>query len=135
VGTAVDMSGVTRAKAVPLDRLEAFVRNGMLASPSCNVFCIDFGIAFTPELGVLGDLRLRLDPARLSVVNDGVAWGPVAMREQDGGPFSGCADAAGAGRGAGPGGAARAVDRRRAQFNRRAAPTPNSPTPRCSAWS
>jgi hypothetical protein len=36
----------------------------MGASPSWNVFCIDFGIAFTPDLGVIGDLRLRIDPAR-----------------------------------------------------------------------
>ena len=62
LGTAVDMSGVTRAKGVPVDRLEAFVHNGMGASPSWNVFCVDFGIAFTPDLGVTGDLRLRIDP-------------------------------------------------------------------------
>ena len=62
LGTVVDMSGVTRAKAVPVDRLEAFVHVGMGASPSWNVFCVDFGVAFTPELGVIGDLRLRLDP-------------------------------------------------------------------------
>jgi glutamine synthetase len=91
LGTAVDMSGVTRAKAVPLDRLEAFVRNGMGASPSWNVFCVDFGIAFTPELGVTGDLRLRIDPARLTVVDDGVAWAPARFGGQDGEPFAGCA--------------------------------------------
>ena len=34
----------------------------MGASPSWNVFCVDFGIAFTPALGVTGDLRLRIDP-------------------------------------------------------------------------
>jgi glutamine synthetase len=91
VGTAVDMSGVTRAKAVPLDRLEAFVRNGMGASPSWNVFCVDFGIAFTPDLGVIGDLRLRIDPAWLTVVDEGVAWAPASFTEQDGEPFAGCA--------------------------------------------
>ena len=62
VGTVVDMAGVTRAKAVPRDRLAAFVQVGMGASPSWNVFCVDFGVAFTPPLGVTGDLRLRIDP-------------------------------------------------------------------------
>jgi glutamine synthetase len=91
LGTAVDMSGVTRAKGVPIERLAAFVRNGMGASPSWNVFCVDFGIAFTPELGVVGDLRLRIDPTRLTVVDDGVAWAPACFQQQDGGPFAGCA--------------------------------------------
>jgi glutamine synthetase len=91
LGTVVDMSGVTRAKGVPLDRLEAFVVSGMGASPSWNVFCVDFGIAFTPELGVTGDLRLRLDPTRLTVVDDGLAWAPAAMQQQDGASFPGCA--------------------------------------------
>ena len=91
LGTAVDLSGVTRAKGVPVERVAAFVRNGMGASPSWNVFCVDLGIAFTPDLGVTGDLRLRLDPTRLTVVDDGVAWAPVSMQEQDGGEFPGCA--------------------------------------------
>jgi glutamine synthetase len=63
----------------------------MGASPSWNVFCVDFGIAFTPELGVTGDLRLRIDPARLTVVDDGVAWAPASFGQQDGAPFAGCA--------------------------------------------
>jgi len=91
LGTAVDMSGVTRAKAVPLDRLPAFVDVGMGASPSWNVFCVDFGIAFTPELGVIGDLRLRIDPDRLTIVDEGIAWAPGTFGEQDGSPFPGCA--------------------------------------------
>lgn len=91
LGTAVDMAGVTRAKAVPLDRLGAFVEVGMGASPSWNVFCVDFGIAFTPELGVVGDLRLRIDPDRLAVVDEGIAWAPGDFGEQDGRPFPGCA--------------------------------------------
>ena len=62
LGTVVDPAGVTRAKAVPRDRLPVFVDVGMGASPSWNVFCVDFGIAFTPALGVTGDLRLRIDP-------------------------------------------------------------------------
>lgn len=90
LGTMVDYSGVTRAKGVPLARLDAFVRNGMGASPSWLVFCVDFGIAFTPDLGVAGDLRLRIDPDRLTVVDDGIAWAPATLHEQDGSVFPGC---------------------------------------------
>jgi glutamine synthetase len=90
VGTVVDMAGVTRAKAVPRDRLAAFVQVGMGASPSWNVFCVDFGVAFTPALGVTGDLRLRIDPEMLTVVDDGIAWAPADLHEQDGAPYRGC---------------------------------------------
>ena len=90
LGTAVDYSGVTRSKGVPVSRLDAFVSSGMGASPSWVVFCIDFGIAFTPSLGVTGDLRLRLDPHRLTVVDDGIAWAPTTLHFQDGSIFPGC---------------------------------------------
>jgi glutamine synthetase len=91
LGTAVDMSGVTRAKGVPVGRLGAFVHSGMGASPSWNVFCVDLGIAFTPDVGVTGDLRVRIDPEVLTVVDDGIAWAPGGLSRQDGGSFAGCA--------------------------------------------
>jgi glutamine synthetase len=91
IGTAVDFSGVTRAKAVPIARFPAFVENGMGASPSWLVFCADFGIAFTPELGVTGDLRLRIDPEATTVTDHGVAWAPAEFFQQDGERFAGCA--------------------------------------------
>jgi glutamine synthetase len=84
VGSVIDFGGVARAKAVPLARLASFVTDGMGASPSWNVFCIDDSIAFTPSFGVVGDLRLHVDPAALSVVAPGVAWGPAEVTEQDG---------------------------------------------------
>ena len=84
------MAGVTRAKAVPRDRFAAFVEIGMGASPSWLVFCADFGIAFTPDLGVTGDLRLRIDPEATTVIDHGVAWAPADFLEQDGEPFRGC---------------------------------------------
>jgi glutamine synthetase len=90
LGSVVDMAGVTRAKAVPLWRLPEFVDVGMGASPSWNVFCVDFGVAFTPALGVVGDLRLRVDPERLTVVDDHVAWAPADLHAQDGAPYPGC---------------------------------------------
>ncbi|WP_307794436.1 glutamine synthetase family protein [Arthrobacter cavernae] len=84
VGTVVDLAGVTRAKGIPLRRLAAFQDSGMGAAPSWNVFCVDNGIAFTPSIGVVGDLRLRLDTGQVRVVDDGLAWGPANFHNQDG---------------------------------------------------
>jgi glutamine synthetase len=75
---------VTRAKYVPLRRLEAFQRSGMGVSPSWSVFCVDSGIAFTPNIGVDGDLRIRIDPADLRLVEDGIAWAPGDLTDQQG---------------------------------------------------
>jgi glutamine synthetase len=91
LGTAVDFSGVTRAKGVPIARFPAFVESGMGASPSWLVFCVDPGIAFTPELGVTGDLRLRIDSEATTVTDHGVAWAPAEFFQQDGEHFAGCA--------------------------------------------
>lgn len=63
VGTVVDNSGAFRAEAVPVRRFPAFVEAGMGASPSWLVFCVDTGTAFTAEFGVVGDLRLRIEPS------------------------------------------------------------------------
>lgn len=90
-GSIVDMAGVSRAKYVPSDRLDAFHRAGMGASPSWSVFCVDGSIAFTPTLGVVGDLRIRIDPADLRVVEDGIGWAPGDLWLQDGTPSPMCA--------------------------------------------
>lgn len=90
LGTVVDLAGVTRTKGVPVDRFPAFAEAGMGASPSWLVFCVDAGIAFTPDLGVTGDLRLRIDPDLVTVVDDGVAWAPAVIEQQDGTPFAAC---------------------------------------------
>jgi glutamine synthetase len=84
VGSVIDFAGVARAKSVPLGRLGSFVTAGMGASRSWNVFCIDDSIAFTEKLGVVGDLRLHVDPFALCVVAPGVAWAPGEFTEQDG---------------------------------------------------
>ena len=67
-GSITDLAGVTRAKYVPLRRLGHFQRAGMGVSPSWSVFCVDSGIAFTPTIGVVGDLRIRIDPADLRLI-------------------------------------------------------------------
>jgi len=89
-GSITDLAGVTRAKYVPLRRLAAFVRAGMGVSPSWSVFCVDSGIAFTPSIGVVGDLRIRIDPADLRHVDDGVAWAPGDLHDQQGSPAPLC---------------------------------------------
>lgn len=86
IGSVIDPAGIARAKTVPIGRLASFVRSGMGASPSWNVFCIDDNIAFTDRLHVEGDLRVRLDPGALAVVADGIAWAPAEFTEQDGAP-------------------------------------------------
>ncbi len=90
LGTAVDYAGVIRAKGVPVARFPAFVDAGMGASPSWLVFCVDMGIAFTPDFGVIGDLRLRIDPAATTILEHGVAWAPADFHLQDGTAFDGC---------------------------------------------
>jgi glutamine synthetase len=89
-GSVTDLAGVTRAKYVPLRRLTAFQSAGMGVSPSWSVFCVDSGIAFTPSIGVVGDLRIRIDPADLRQVDDGVAWAPGDLHDQHGSPAPLC---------------------------------------------
>src|SRR6186713_1668558 len=89
-GSITDLAGVTRAKYVPLRRLAAFQRSGMGVSPSWSVFCVDSGIAFTPTIGVAGDLRIRIDPTTARVVDDGIAWAPGNLTDQAGDPAPLC---------------------------------------------
>jgi len=85
------MAGIARAKYVPAARTEAFRSPGMGASPSWSVFCVDGSIAFTPELNVVGDLRIRIDPGDLRTVADGIAIAPGDLYLQDGTPSPMCA--------------------------------------------
>ncbi|MGV9799145.1 glutamine synthetase family protein [Mycobacterium sp. NPDC003449] len=89
-GSLTDLAGVTRAKYVPVHRLSAFQQAGMGVSPSWSVFCVDSGIAFTPTIGVVGDLRIRIDPAELRLIDDGVAWAPGSLYDQQGDPAPLC---------------------------------------------
>lgn len=86
VGNYVDPCGVSRAKSVPSARLKAFSHAGMGASPSWAVFCPDDQIAFSETIGVVGDLRLRLDETSLRHISTDTAWGAVTMETQDGEP-------------------------------------------------
>lgn len=88
--TAVDPGGVVRAKFVPRERVAETHRSGLGAAPSWHVFCVDNGIAFTPELGVVGDQRLRPDLRALRVLGGGLAWAPAEFQEQSGSPSTLC---------------------------------------------
>jgi glutamine synthetase len=87
MGSMVNSAGITLAKTVPPDRIGTFATAGLGASPTWNVFCIDGGIAFTPDLGVVGDMRLRLDLGGLQVLDGGLAWAPVEVFDQQGTPW------------------------------------------------
>ncbi len=92
IGTVVNPAGLTLAKTVPIRRTNTFADPGLGASPSWHAFAIDqSGIAFTRDVGVVGDQRLRIDLSALRMVGDGLAWAPAAFFEQDGTPVPACA--------------------------------------------
>lgn len=90
VGSVVDHGGVARAKQAPVSRARVFHRSGMGAGPMWNVFCIDNHIAFTPSLGVTGDLRLRADLAVHRLLGDALVWAPAEFFTQHGEPSPLC---------------------------------------------
>ncbi|HEV7581123.1 MAG TPA: glutamine synthetase family protein [Mycobacterium sp.] len=91
VGTVVNAAGLTQAKTVPVRHTNTFADPGLGASPSWHVFAIDqTGIAFTDDVGVIGDQRLRIDLPALRLIGDGFAWAPAGFFEQDGTPVSAC---------------------------------------------
>jgi len=92
IGTVVSPSGLTLAKTVPTRRAPAFADPGLGASPVWHVFAIDqAGIAFTDDISVVGDQRLRIDPAELRAIGGGLAWSPASFFDQDGVPVPACA--------------------------------------------
>jgi glutamine synthetase len=91
IGTVVNPAGLTQAKTVPIRRTNTFADPGLGASPSWHAFAIDqSGIAFTDDVGVVGDQRLRIDLSALRIVGDGLAWAPASFFEQDGTPVPAC---------------------------------------------
>jgi glutamine synthetase len=91
IGTIVNAAGLTQAKTVPIRRTNTFADPGLGAGPSWHAFAIDqTGIAFTDDVGVVGDQRVRIDLSALRMVGDGLAWAPAAFFEQDGTPVAMC---------------------------------------------
>lgn len=89
-GTFMDAAGVLRAKQVQIERATVFHSPGLGASPVWVIFCADDGIAFTPNFGVVGDMRLRADLDAAVSLGDGSAWAPTELADQDGQPLAFC---------------------------------------------
>lgn len=91
IGTVVKPAGLTQAKTVPIRRTNTFANPGLGASPVWHTFCIDqCSIAFTADISVVGDQRLRIDLSALRIIGDGLAWAPAGFFEQDGTPVPAC---------------------------------------------
>jgi glutamine synthetase len=89
-GTFMDSAGVLRAKQVPIKRAPVFHSPGLGASPVWVIFCADDGIAFTPNFGVVGDMRLRADLDAAVSLGDASAWAPTELADQEGQPLAFC---------------------------------------------
>jgi glutamine synthetase len=88
--TWVDNVGVTRVKAVPTARLAHAMAWGVGMSTVHDVFQLDDSIVASRHIGgPVGDLRLHLDAAALTVLQaaPGWAWAPVDRWSQDGQPY------------------------------------------------
>lgn len=92
VGTIWNPNGLLLAKSVPVQRADAFAECGLGASPTWHGFAIDHaGIAVTDAISPVGDLRLRIDPDAIRVLDNGLAWAPANFVTQDGGVVAECA--------------------------------------------
>lgn len=91
IGTVVNPAGLTHAKAVPIRQINTFADPGLGVSPVWHGFVIDqTGIAFTDDIGVVGDQRIRIDLSALRPIGDGLAWAPADFFDQDGTPVAAC---------------------------------------------
>ncbi|MFJ2115209.1 MULTISPECIES: hypothetical protein [unclassified Streptomyces] len=90
MGTVVNPAGITLAKSVPVARLDTFHRAGLGAAAVWHAFCADSGIAFSPSITAVGDLRIRLDAEVVRNLGGGVAWGPADFFDQSGEPDPRC---------------------------------------------
>ncbi|TCO65822.1 glutamine synthetase family protein [Actinocrispum wychmicini] len=81
--TWVDTSGITRVKAVPVKLLPRAVQDGVGTSPVFDHFLLDDSIVGG---GPVGDLRLKPDVERLTVLSaqPGWAWAPGVRYTQEG---------------------------------------------------
>ena len=76
---------------MPAGGAARFVDPGLGASPTWHGFVIDqAGIAFTDDISVVGDQRVRIDADALRVIDDGLAWAPGSFYDQDGKPVPAC---------------------------------------------
>ena len=91
LGTIVNPAGLTLAKTVPASGVGRFTDPGLGASPTWHGFAIDrVGIAFTDDISVVGDQRVRIDADALRAIDDGLGWAPASFFDQDGNPLPTC---------------------------------------------
>lgn len=91
--TWVDNAGVTRVKAVAVNRFEHAAVWGVGMSPVFDVFCVDDSITSSRHVGgPTGDLRLYPDLDRVTALaaQPGFAWAPVDRRTQEDEPYPCC---------------------------------------------
>lgn len=91
--TFTDNSGITRVKAVPLDKLPDLAAWGVGSTPAFDLFNFNDLIAAAPDGStVVGDHRVIPDLDRLVVLagRPGWAWAPAERYEQSGEPHAGC---------------------------------------------
>jgi glutamine synthetase len=91
--TWVDNAGVTRMKAIPLERLGHATAWGIGMSPVFDVFLVDDSITTSRYAGgPAGDLRLYPDLDRITALaaQPGWAWVPVDRLTQEGQPYPCC---------------------------------------------
>lgn len=91
--TVVDNAGITRVKAVPVERLANAVTSGVGMSPVFDVFLFNDEITTSSEIGGPdGDLRLIPDPRMLKplIAQPGWAWAPADKFTQGREPFKAC---------------------------------------------
>jgi len=91
--TFVDNAGVTRVKAIPLERLGHAAAWGIGMSPVFDVFCVDDSITTSRYVGgPAGDLRLYPDLDRVTALaaQPGWAWAPVDRLTQEDQPYPCC---------------------------------------------
>ncbi len=91
--TTVDNAGITRVKAVPVERLADAVTAGVGISPVFDVFLVDDSITTSTHIGgPVGDLRLYPDLDALVPLagQPGWAWAPADRYTQDGEPYGAC---------------------------------------------
>ena len=91
LGTIVNPAGLTLANTVPASGVGRFTDPGLGASPTWHGFAIDrVGIAFTDDISVVGDQRVRIDADALRAIDDGLGWAPASFFDQDGNPLPTC---------------------------------------------
>ncbi|MFM8599698.1 MAG: glutamine synthetase [Mycobacterium sp.] len=91
IGTIVNPAGLTLAKVIPAARAAVFADPGLGASPTWHGFAIDqAGIAFTEDIGVVGDQCIRIDLDALRVIDSGLAWAPGQFYDQAGESVPAC---------------------------------------------